>query len=174
MMVDIEKQKKFVAEKTKEVADEETVAKAKKEEADNIQSKCEAALATVMPIKHAAEKAVQDLDKNDIVEMRGVKVPSDGVKIVIKSICIMFNVPPEKGKSANVKEVVWDYWEPAKKKLLNPEFLGKCKNYNKDDIALDIIDKIVPLLADPNYADTVLKNASKAAFGLARWVRALI
>lgn len=39
-MIDIEKQKKEVAIKTKEVEAEETVAKAKKEEADGIKKDC--------------------------------------------------------------------------------------------------------------------------------------
>jgi dynein heavy chain len=116
-----------------------------------------------MPIKHAAEKAVAELNKNDIVELRGIKVPSEGVKIVNKSLCIMFNVNPEKAKTANVKEVVWDYWEPAKKKMLNPELLGKCKNYEKDSVPIEIIEKLKPLVEDPNYDDKVLEKASKAA-----------
>lgn len=41
MMVDIEVQKKFVAEKTKEAKAEEAVASAKKEEAGGIQKECE-------------------------------------------------------------------------------------------------------------------------------------
>ena len=71
MVQDIDKQKKFVAEKTKEVEAEETVAKAKKEESDAIQKDCEQELAKVMPIYNAAVKAVKDLDKNDITEIRG-------------------------------------------------------------------------------------------------------
>jgi dynein heavy chain len=116
-----------------------------------------------MPIKHAAEKAVNELNKNDIVELRGIKVPSDGVKIVNKSLCIMFNVACEKMKTANVKEIIWDYWEPAKKKMLNPELLGKCKNYDKDSVPAEIIEKLKPLVEDPNYDDNVLEKASKAA-----------
>jgi dynein heavy chain len=127
-----------------------------------------------MPIKHAAEKAVNELNKNDIVELRGIKVPSEGVKIVNKSLCIMFNVNCEKMKTANVKEVIWDYWEPAKKKMLNPELLGKCKNYDKDSVPAEIIEKLKPLVEDPNYDDKVLEKASKAAQGLAKWVRAIV
>ena len=58
MMVDIEKQKKQVAEKTKEVEAEETIAKGKKENADAIQKDCEDELSRVMPIYNAAMKAV--------------------------------------------------------------------------------------------------------------------
>jgi hypothetical protein len=78
-----------------------------------------------MPIYNAAMKAVNDLDKNDITEIRGFKKPPDGAILVMKTLCIMFNVPPEKVKSTNVKEVVWDYWEPSKKKLLGPDLLKR-------------------------------------------------
>jgi len=71
MVQDIDKQKKFVAEKTKEVEAEETVAKAKKEEADTIQRDCESELTRVMPIYNAALKAVNELSKNDITEIKG-------------------------------------------------------------------------------------------------------
>jgi len=70
MMVDIEKQKKDVAVKTKEVEAEEAVAKAKKEEADAIEKDCKEELAKVEPIYQAAMKAVNDLNKNDITEVR--------------------------------------------------------------------------------------------------------
>ena len=129
MMVDIEKQKKQVAEKTKEVEAEEAVAKAKKESADAIQRDCEEELSRVMPIYQAAMKAVQDLDKNDITEIRGFKKPPDGAVLVMKGMCIMFGVPPEKVKGGNVKDVQQDYWEPAKKKLLGPELLKNCQNF---------------------------------------------
>jgi len=71
-------------------------------------------------------KAVDDLDKNDITEIRGFKSPPPGAVLVMKTMCIMFKVPPEKVKGGNVKEVQWDYWEPAKKKLLSPDLLKKC------------------------------------------------
>jgi dynein heavy chain len=80
-----------------------------------------------MPIYNMAMKAVDDLDKNDITEVRGFTKPPDGAKAVMKTLCILFGVAPEKVKSQNVKEVIWDYWEPAKKKLLTPDLLKRCK-----------------------------------------------
>lgn len=41
-------------------------------------------------------KAVKELNKNDIVEIRGIGVPSEGVKKVTESLCILFKIPPEK------------------------------------------------------------------------------
>lgn len=126
MMINIEKSKKVVQEKTKEVEAEETIAKSKLENANAIKTDCDEALKKVMPIFHAAMRAVQDLDKNDITEIKGFKSPPPGAVLVIKTLCIMFNIPGEKVKAPNGKDTVLDYWEPAKKKLLTPELLKKC------------------------------------------------
>ena len=88
-----------------------------------------------MPIYNAAMKAVDDLNKNDITETKGFQKPPEPAKAVMKTLCIMFNVQPEKVKGANVREVQYDYWEPAKKKLLNADLLKNCKNYPKDNIS---------------------------------------
>lgn len=174
MVQDIDKQKKFVAEKTKEVEAEETVAKAKKEDSDFIQKDCESELARVMPIYNAAVKAVNDLDKNDITEIRGFQKPPEGAKAVMKTMCIMFGVSGEKVKSQNVKEVTYDFWEPAKKNLLKPDLLSRCTKFEKDKISPDIIEKLKPIIASPEYQDDALKNVSRAAWGLAKWVRAMV
>lgn len=50
-------------------------------------------------------KAVSELDKNDITEIRGFKKPPEGAILVMKTMCIMFGVPPEKVKGGNVREV---------------------------------------------------------------------
>jgi len=84
---------------------------------------CDEALKKVMPIYHAAMRAVDSLNKNDITELKGFKQPPQGALLVIKTLCLMFSIPGEKMKS-DPKQL--DYWEPAKKKLLTPELLKKC------------------------------------------------
>ena len=67
---------------------------------------------------------MKELNKNDIVEIRGIGVPSEGVKKVTESLCILFKIPPEKKRGQTAKEgTIIDYWEPAKKKLLLPTLL---------------------------------------------------
>lgn len=104
-----------------------------------------------MPIYNAAMKAVSDLDKNDITEIRGFKKPPDGALLVMKAMCIMFNIAPEKVRGANVREVQWDYWEPAKKKLLGPETLKNCQKFEKDSMNQEVVEKLKPLIGDPNF-----------------------
>jgi len=174
MVVEIDKQQKEVAEFTKEVAAEELVASAKKEEADSIQKDCELALSKVMPIYNAAVKAVNELSKNDITEIRGFQTPPPGAIAVMESLCILFSVNPVKEKGGNIKEVKWNYWEPAKKSVLTADLLKRCTNFEKDKIPSEIIEKLKPVIARETYQDDVLKNVSKAAWGLAKWVRAMV
>jgi len=70
--------------------------------------------------------------------------------------------------------VKWDYWEPAKSKLLNADLLKRCMNYERDSIKPEIIEKLKPIIARESYQDDVLKNVSKAIWGLAKWVRAMV
>ena len=109
-----------------------------------------------MPIYNAAIKAVDDLNKNDITEIRGFQKPPEGAKAVMKTLCIMFGVPPVKVKSQNIKEVVWDYWEPAKQKVLNADTLKNCKKYDKDNIPSKIIEELKPVIALNEYQDEAL------------------
>ena len=113
MMINIEKSKKMVQEKTKEVEAEETIAKGKLETATLIKTDCDEALKRVMPIEHAAMKAVQDLDKNDITEIKGFKSPPPGALLVMRTLCVMFGVAGEKVKGQTGKDAQLDYWEPA-------------------------------------------------------------
>jgi len=110
-MVNIEKSKKQVQEKTKEVEAEETIAKGKLENANAIKADCDEALKKVMPIYHSAMRAVQDLNKNDITEIKGFQVPPPGAKLVIQTLCILFGV---KGTKVQGQPNL-DFWEPAKK-----------------------------------------------------------
>jgi dynein heavy chain len=151
MMINIEKSKKIVQEKTKEVEAEETIAKSKLEAANTIKADCDEALKKVMPIYHAAMRAVSELDKNDITEIKGFKSPPPGAVLVIKTLCIMFNTPPEKVKAADGKSTVLDYWEPAKKKLLNPQLLSNCQKYDKDNVPPAVIEALKPLIEESNY-----------------------
>ena len=121
LIVDVEKQKKDVAVKTKEVEAEEAVAKEKKAEAETIQRDCEFELSKVMPIYNAAIRAVQQLKKDDITELRGFKTAAPAVVLVTKTLCIMFSVKPN--VTGQGKNKIEDWWATGKEKLLKPDLL---------------------------------------------------
>lgn len=82
-----------------------------------------------------AIKAVQDLSKNDITEIKGFSKPPEGAKAVMKSLCILFGVPPDKVRGQTAKDgTQFDYWDPAKKKLLSTDLLKRCLNFDRDNM----------------------------------------
>lgn len=49
-----------------------------------------------MPALIAAEKALQELNRNDVVEVKAMKKPPAGVLLVIESLCVVFDIKPIK------------------------------------------------------------------------------
>lgn len=101
-----------------------------------------------------------------------MKSPPAGVKLVMETVCIMRGVKPSKVKDANGATVL-DYWESAKKLLMESDFLEKLRSYDKDNIDAKIISSIGPYLSNPEFEPEKVLQASKAAHGLCCWVRAM-
>lgn len=77
-----------------------------------------------MPIYNTAIRAVQQLKKGDIDEVKLMKTPPVACIAVIKTLCIMFDVAPK--KVGQGKDKVEDYWTPAKESILNAKLLPRC------------------------------------------------
>jgi len=92
-IVVVEAKKKEVDEKTVVVEAEEAVAKDKKQKADVIQKDCEFQLDKVMPIYNMAMRAVGQLKRDDITELKGFAKPPDAAVIVVKTLVILFEKP---------------------------------------------------------------------------------
>jgi dynein heavy chain, axonemal len=125
-----------------------------------------------MPIYNTAIRAVQQLKKGDIDEVKLMKTPPAACLAVIKTLCIMFDVAPKKVGQGKDKHD--DYWEPAKQSVLNAKLLPRCQGYDKDNIDPKKIETLKPLIEAPEYEEGKIENASKAAFGLSKWVKAMV
>jgi hypothetical protein len=66
-----------------------------------------------MPIYNAAIRAVQQLKKDDITELKNFAKPPPAAIIVSQTLCIMFGVAPKIVGTG--KDKTKDYWDPAKK-----------------------------------------------------------
>ena len=173
LMKDIEIKKKAVEEETRVVGLEEAMAKEQKEKADAIKRDCEEELARVQPILDNAEKAAKCLDKNAITEIKGFKKPPPAVRLVVESLCYIFKVAPDRKREG--KEVIFDYWEPAQKKVLTADLQNNLKKLSKSGgFEQDVIDKLKPIIMQEDYSDVVLKRVSTAALSIAAWVKAMV
>jgi hypothetical protein len=93
-------------------------------------------------------KAVKSLQGSDVTELKGFKSVTEPVKLVAKT--------------------------PCKKNILTAALLGKLQNYPKDNIEESLVLQVQPILEEENYSEAKLINASKAAFGISKWCRAII
>ncbi|OWZ24775.1 Axonemal dynein heavy chain [Phytophthora megakarya] len=158
------------------VGAEEKLCNEQAAEANGIKESCEAELAEAIPALENAVKALQTLTKGDITEIKAMKKPPDGVKLVMEAVCIMMRVPPVKVKDpAGGTKKVDDYWGPAQKSLLgDTRFLQNLLEYDKDNISVEAMDKVRPYAANPDFQADKIRKASVAASGLCSWVHAMV
>ena len=116
--------------------------------------------------------ALDTLSAADISQVKGFSSPPAPVKMVMEAVCICKGVKPTRVKLPDGK-MGDDYWDAAKKMLMDPKFLESLKKYDKDNIKAKVIKKIRPYLAKKDFQLKVVKKASKAAYGLCSWVRAM-
>ena len=193
------------------VKKEEAIAQGKADQAKAIKDDTEGQLAEAMPLLEGALKALDTLSKNDITEVKGMKSPPAGVKLVMEAVCIMKGLKPARIKDPSGSgKMIEDYWETAKKMITDTgteeeaggkrggvssaafqrpfsccmrlpplpffffaEFLKSLQEYDKDNIPPQTITKIRIYIANPEFVPDKIKQASRAAFGLCSWVRAM-
>jgi dynein heavy chain len=127
------------------------------------------ALQAALPALHMAEKALEDLKKEDIVELKNYPVPPQPVMIICMCVCILRPLD---------KENEFDGWAGAKAMLSDSGLMYALKNYNRDNLKEKQIRKIRELLAKEKDLFEVddgiaMKKVSKAGYGLLQWVRAM-
>jgi dynein heavy chain len=144
-------------------------------EAKALKDSCEADLAEAIPALKAAEKALNSLDKSDIVEMKSMKKPSMAIKMTMAGIAIMLAVKPDK-KCKDGDPRIDPYWVPATKELLNDTgFLKRLQTYDRDNMDPKIVALAKTFTDDPDFdPEVVAKKGSQAAAGLASWVHAMV
>lgn len=68
-----------------------------------------------------------------------------------------------------------DYWKAARHSLWGDiRILERMCNYDKDNIAPAVMQKLLPLESDPAFQPDEIKKASLAAYGVCLWVRGII
>ena len=69
---------------------------------------------------------------------------------------------------------IFDYWGPSKRLLGDMHFLDSLREYDKDNIAVHIMNKIRnEYCTNPDFDPVKVRTASSAAEGLCKWVKAM-
>lgn len=84
--------------------------------------------------------ALNTLKPADISVVKTMKSPPEGVKLVMAAVCVMMSIPPIKIEDPGTGRKVFDYWTPSKRLLGDMKFLDTLRQYDKDNIPIQIID----------------------------------
>lgn len=148
-----------------------------KEEADKaaaIKKDCEDRLEAAMPAYRQALSALQALTKNDLMEVKSMLKPPPGVRFTMEAVCKLLKSKPVMVPKQTGFGKEPDWWETAKKTVLNrPRLMDDLLNYEKDNIDPDVVSQIEKIVKHGDFQPEKVRKASIAAYGLSMWVRAM-
>ena len=174
IMVIIERDSIEVAKTEKVVKAEEVIANEQASVAKGIKDECDADLAEAIPILEAALAALNTLTPSDITIVKSMKSPPPGVRLVMEAICILKGIKPERVNDPATGKKMDDFWKPSQKLLGDMKFLQSLKDYDKDNVAPAYVKKIrATYIPNPEFVPEKIRQASNAAEGLCKWVRAI-
>ncbi|GAB1605521.1 dynein axonemal heavy chain 1-like isoform X5 [Argonauta hians] len=164
-----------VAEETRVIVQvEENQAAEKTRETQAIADDAQKDLSEALPALEEALASLKTLNRNDVVEVRAMQRPPEGVRLVIEAVCIMKGAKPKRVPGEKPGTKIDDYWEPGKQLLQDPgKFLESLFKYDKENIPEDIIKKISPYIEDENFTPQTIMKVSKACTSICQWVRAM-
>ena len=173
-MIQIQADSVEVDAKKELVAADEAVASKAAAEANAIKTECEADLAVALPALQKAVDALNTLKPSDIGEVKAMKNPPSGVKLVMEAVCVMKGLKPDRVKDPNSGAMVEDYWSTSKRALGDMKFLQSLKDYDKDNIPPAVI-KIIrdKFITNEEFNPELLKKVSAACVGMCSWVCAM-
>lgn len=120
----------------------------------------EVVLSAALPALEAARRALDDLDKSDITEIRSFSTPPEAVQVVCEGIAII------KG----YKEI---NWKSAKGMMSEGGFLKSLQEMNCDIITTKQVSATRAHMKKSQKLDDMAK-VSKAGFGLLKFLRAVL
>lgn len=126
-------------------------------------AKADEALMEALPAVEAASQALENLDKNDLTELKAFTNPPPAVK----NLCMQLVCLKPTG------EKLEESWNDAKKLLGNSQLLSLLKNYPKDDLTDKQIKRVNKYFSEELTLEK-MANVSKAGYGLLTWVVAIV
>jgi len=162
------------ANETRKVVEaEEEILNRQNQQNELIREDCREKLEKALPALRRANKALGALQKSHIVEVKSLKSPPKGVKLVMKAVCIIKGVAPVYVDEGLGKKRA-DYWEPAKKMMGERGFLNSVIEFDMETMSDSIVSKLKPLVTANDFNERDLRKANVAAAGLGAWVLALV
>ncbi|GFO14602.1 dynein heavy chain, partial [Plakobranchus ocellatus] len=113
----------------------------------------------VNPIYQAAARVLENLNRNDVEELRSYPSPPENVKFVMKAVCLLFDKPQT--------------WDDAKLLMADVNFFQQLIFYNKDEIPQDKFDALKKFVSSPSFVPEDVVRRSLAAGSICSWVHGI-
>jgi dynein heavy chain len=143
----------------KNVQVEEATVKEKAMETQAIAEDAQKDLAEALPALEAAVKSLDQLNKDDINEIRQFQKPPELVRTVMEAVCVLFSAKPD--------------WNTSRQLLSDSYFLKKLYDFNKDGVSESTLKKLKVYMDNPKFTSKAVEKVSKACKSLCLWVRAI-
>eukprot|EP00828_Plagiopyla_frontata_P006295 TRINITY_DN1271_c0_g3_i1.p1 TRINITY_DN1271_c0_g3~~TRINITY_DN1271_c0_g3_i1.p1 ORF type:complete len:1785 (-),score=242.13 TRINITY_DN1271_c0_g3_i1:82-5436(-) len=160
-LVQVEKQTKEASVVEMDVEQETEKVQYQQKEVQQKFDEVKAELDKVEPEMKAAQEKVENINKTDLITMRSFANPPGIVVTVMEGVCILFG---EKNTD----------WNTSKKKMqdLNA-FIKSLKEYPKDNISQDKIERIKKLISNPEFDPVEVSKRVSAAGDICSWIMAM-
>lgn len=175
MMQEIESETAIADKAAAQVREDQKVANVQAAAAQELKKDCEADLALALPILEDAIAALNTLKPGDITIVKSMKNPPATVKLVMAAVCVIKGIPPDRIPDPNNPgKKIMDFWGPSKRVLGDMQFLESLRNFDKDNIPIDVMKKIrKEYLSHKDFKPHIIAKASAAAEGLCKWIIAM-
>uniref|UniRef100_A0A8D9BAE7 Dynein heavy chain 6, axonemal n=1 Tax=Cacopsylla melanoneura TaxID=428564 RepID=A0A8D9BAE7_9HEMI len=160
LMANLARDKAAASQLQQVVAQDEAAVKDKTAENHALADAVQKDLASTVPALTAAEKALEGLNNELIVELKGLEKPPEMAQDVLEAVLILLG-------SIEID------WTTAQAVIGEPGFIERLQNFDKDHVPEEVLDNLKPYLESPNFDPEKIAPQSKVAESLCVWVRSI-
>ncbi|MEW5313637.1 MAG: hypothetical protein WDW38_005189 [Sanguina aurantia] len=116
-------------------------------------------LRLVLPPLVGALRELRHIDKRSISELKAMRKPPSGVKLVMRAICVLLGLVPaaiRSGQAATEDALVQAWWDESVRALGDLHFLDKLRSYDKEALRDDVAEEIALAMAHPQPDSTAV------------------
>ncbi|CAK86503.1 unnamed protein product (macronuclear) [Paramecium tetraurelia] len=148
-----------------------------REEANSLRNLCQTQLNNVIPLLKQATDALEKISREDMILLKSFIYPPPSAAIVMEGLCYAFEIDDQVQSKNKDPPTIQDFWDFAKKNLLNDKLIKRIKKMKLEEIrSINIvnIEKLEVFSQNPLFERDKVFNASTAAGNLSDWIRAVL
>ncbi|VDL92009.1 unnamed protein product [Schistocephalus solidus] len=161
LLVEIEESTKTGTAKKTEAQAKSVEVAAQQKVITKEKGEAEEALAEAMPALEAAKRALDELDKNDVTEIRAFATPPKPVQMVGEALCFVMQASDSS-------------WKSARGLMADAGFINTLQSLDAEAIPQKNINAIKDLLQKKGYKYEDVRSASKAGGGFFKFILSVV